>query len=101
MAKEIRVTTKEGIQPDSSFHQHGACLYNYGYGSQFAKNCSGMAVLVTGTRFAFPPETIKILAGYVLDGSQWMARRSAGDYGANGRGIARRLHGQMILSAAS
>lgn len=33
---EIVVAEKEGIQPDFSFHQHGAQLYSGGYGNGFA-----------------------------------------------------------------
>ncbi len=62
---------------------------NHGYGANFALDCSNIATLVAGTRFAFPPEKIKLLASYVLDGSQWMARGSASDYAAEGREITR------------
>jgi len=87
---EIRITTEEGIQPDFSFHQHGPLLYNHGYGAVFMRNCSRLAVTVTGTRFEFPREKIELLNGLILDGTQWMIRRSTKDYGATGRGITRR-----------
>lgn len=90
IAEEVRVSPEEGIQADFSFHQHGPCLYNHGYGAGFATDCSSIALLVTGTRFAFPPEKIALLSRYVLDGSQWMARGGAPEYGAKGREITRR-----------
>jgi chondroitin AC lyase len=102
IADEIRVTGREGIQQDFSFHQHGNCLYNHGYGAGFAVDCSRLAGLAAKTRFAFPGEKINILASYVLDGSQWMAYGNAGDYGAEGREITR--PGQTagyLLKAAS
>ena len=89
IADEIKITTEEGIQPDFSFHQHGACLYNHGYGSEFAADCSWLARIAAGTQFAFAQEKINILSSYVLDGSQWMAYGVAEDYGADGREIAR------------
>ena len=90
IADEIQITMKEGVQPDFSFHQHGPCLYNHGYGAGFAQDCSETAVLLAGTRFAFAQEKIEILTQYVLDGSQWMARGSTPDYGAKGREITRK-----------
>ncbi|MBO9660136.1 MAG: chondroitin AC lyase, partial [Chitinophagaceae bacterium] len=32
LIKEITISTREGVQPDFSFHQHGARLQNYHYG---------------------------------------------------------------------
>ena len=87
---EIRITMEEGVQPDFSFHQHGALLYNHGYGAVFMSNCSELAVIVEGTGFAFPKEKIDILNGLILDGTRWMIRYSTKDYGATGRGITRR-----------
>ncbi|MSS71886.1 MAG: hypothetical protein EXS64_10405 [Candidatus Latescibacteria bacterium] len=89
IADEIRITPEEGIQADFSFHQHGPCLYNHGYGAGFSSDGAGTALLVTGTRFAFPPEKIALLSSYILDGSQWMARGGTPDYGAKGREITR------------
>jgi chondroitin AC lyase len=42
---EIVVTEKEGIQPDFSFHQHGAQLYSGGYGNGFAASAPRFAVV--------------------------------------------------------
>ena len=89
IASEIRLSTGEGIQPDFSFHQHGPCLYNHGYGAGFARDCAATAALVANTRFAFPQDKIDILTGYILDGSQWLSRCSAPDLGAKGREITR------------
>jgi chondroitin AC lyase len=89
IAKEIRISTGEGIQPDMSFHQHGAQLYNGGYGYGFSNDCARLAVLVSGTRFAFPPETMDILSRYILDGQQWMFRGDTMDYSVQGRSITR------------
>jgi chondroitin AC lyase len=90
IAGEIRITTGEGIQADFSFHQHGALLYNHGYGAVFSSKCGELAELVAGTSFAFPPEKIALMSGLILDGTRWMVRKSTRDYGATGRGLTRR-----------
>jgi len=90
ITNEIRVTTGEGIQPDWSFHQHGAVVYNHGYGAVFMDNCSELAAIVNGTQFAFSKEKIDLLNGLILDGTAWMIRYDTKDYGATGRGISRR-----------
>jgi len=102
IASEIKITTNEGIQPDYSFHQHGKCLYNHGYGAGFAVDCSRLAGLAAETQFAFSREKINILADYVLNGSQWMAYGSTEDYGADGREITRpRQNAKYLRTAAS
>jgi len=82
---EIRVTTEEGIQPDNSFHQHGPQNYLLGYGRSYASNVTNIALLLSGTVFAFPEEKIRILSGLVLDGQQWFVYGRQIDYHAMGR----------------
>ena len=89
IASEIRISRGEGIQQDFSFHQHGPCLYNHGYGAGFSSDCSSLAGLVSETAFAFSQEKIDILADYILEGSQWLARGATPEYGAKGREITR------------
>jgi chondroitin AC lyase len=101
IAEEIRLGSGEGVQPDFSFHQHGPCLYNHGYGAAFAGDCSRIAKQVAGTRMAFPPEKIAILSGLILDGSGWMARGGASDFGAEGREITRHGQNAGYLAAAA
>ena len=86
---EIVVTEKEGIQQDFSFHQHGAQLYNGGYGSGFSASAPRFAELAQGTSFAFAPEKLAILSAYLLDGQQWMIRGGQFDYSASGRELTR------------
>ncbi|MDB5106048.1 MAG: hypothetical protein JWP91_3737 [Fibrobacteres bacterium] len=89
VASTIAVTAAEGIQPDFSFHQHGAQLYNGGYGSGYASDGASLAKDLRGTRFAFTPGQLDILAGYLLDGERWMVRGAAFDHSARGREITR------------
>ena len=86
---EIKITTDEGIQADYSFHQHGALLYNHGYGAVLSSKCGETAKLVTGTDFAFSDEKIKLMTDLILEGTRWMVRKSTRDYGATGRGLTR------------
>jgi chondroitin AC lyase len=74
LLKEIRITTDEGIQPDYSFHQHGARLQTYHYGGAFLRENIRLAWECYGTPWAFPGEKISILSDFVLKGWQWMAR---------------------------
>jgi chondroitin AC lyase len=102
IAGEIKLSGKQGIQQDFSFHQHGNCLYNHGYGSGFAVDCSRLAGLAANTRFAFAREKTNILTSYVLDGSQWMVYGSSTDFGAEGREITRAgQNSKYLLRAAN
>ncbi|MFT5086648.1 MAG: chondroitin AC lyase [Candidatus Latescibacterota bacterium] len=97
IADEIHLTAEEGIQVDYSFHQHGACLYNHGYGSGFASDGARIAALLNGTRFAFEQEKVDLLTALVLDGHQWFTRGTWQDYGSFGREIARAGHNGAYL----
>ena len=72
--QEIRLSDKEGVQPDYSFHQHGNRLMMYSYGEAFLKDNVRIAWEVHGTPWEFPAEKTAVLTGFVLEGWQWMAR---------------------------
>ncbi len=101
IADEIRVSTDEGIQSDFSFHQHGPCLYSHGYGAGFIVDCAQIATQVEGTTMAFPREKIELLAHLILDGTQWMTRGTATDFGAEGREITRKGQSARHLAVAA
>ncbi len=101
IAAEIVITEAEGVQIDGSFHQHGACLYNHGYGAGFASDGARIAALLRGTRFAFSQEKIDLLTALVLDGHQWFTRGRWQDYGTIGREIARAGHNAGYLEAVT
>jgi chondroitin AC lyase len=90
ISQALSLSLEEGIQPDYSFHQHGSLLYSHGYGAEFALDCARFASILTGTKYALPPEKIKILNALVLDGHQWFTRGKACDFGTLGRQITRR-----------
>ena len=91
IAAEVRVVTSgaEGLQADFSLLQHRRCLYNHGYGASFAVDGTRLARLLSGTRFALPPERVALLENLLLDGSQWMGLGPWQDWAARGREIAR------------
>lgn len=101
IGNEIRVSLSEGIQPDYSFHQHGPCLYNHGYGAGFISDCSRIAANLDGTSMAFPQEKIDLLTHLVLDGTQWMTYNDATDFGAEGRELTRKGQSTSHLVSAA
>jgi len=86
----IVVGTGEGIQPDWSFHQHGAQLYNAGYGQGFIRDASYWANRTRGTVFAFTAAQVDTLTSLLLDGDRWMVRGQMFDYSADGRELSRK-----------
>ncbi|HWR14097.1 MAG TPA: polysaccharide lyase 8 family protein [Terriglobales bacterium] len=99
MYEEIKVVSpaEEGIQPDYSFHQHGAQLYSGGYGLAYANEVGRFIAFAWGTPFQISAEKMAIYSAYVLDGIQWMVRGNIIDYSTVGREITRQ--GKVVASA--
>ncbi|HVS95531.1 MAG TPA: polysaccharide lyase family 8 super-sandwich domain-containing protein [Puia sp.] len=74
LAGEVRITSGDGLQPDYSFHQHGARLQVYQYGAAYLQDNIRLAWQLQGTPWAYSEEKIRLLADFVLNGWQWMAR---------------------------
>lgn len=74
IVNEIRISDKEGLKPDYSFHQHDERLQMYQYGRVFLIDNIRLAWELLNTQWAFPKEKIDLLAGMFLNGWQWMAR---------------------------
>ncbi len=89
IAREIRLSKEEGIQPDFSFQQHGPLLYTGGYGRDFAISTVEIASFTRGTFLALPPDKLDLVARYILDGGQWMIRGDSWDFHVIGRQITR------------
>lgn len=75
---------KEGIQPDMSFHQHGAQLYQGNYGRHYLHSASKFVRAVSGTPWA-DPQKVSLIENYLLDGTRWMCWGSLLDYSVWGR----------------
>jgi chondroitin AC lyase len=89
MASVCATTIGDGIQIDSSFHQHGAQLYTGGYGGSFANDVSKYALLTRGTEFALPASALNAFADYMAEGVAWSLYGSYFDVSAIGREVAR------------
>lgn len=85
VTEEVRVTTAEGIQPDSSFHQHGPQQQFGNYGAAFASDMVRWAALLAGTDHALSREQLTILRDYLLEGSRWVVWRGTMDISGCGR----------------
>ena len=90
LASTLRITLDEGIQPDFSFHQHGAQLYTGGYGLGFLQDNVQIGAWLGGTPWALPNAGLALLADYamqgvvpLLRGRQWL------DWSARGREFTR------------
>jgi chondroitin AC lyase len=92
MYQEIKIVgqTQEGIQPDDSFHQHGAQLYSGGYGLAYVNDVGRFIAFAWGTHFQIPADRMAIFSSYLLDGEQWMVWRDIIDYSVVGREITRK-----------
>lgn len=92
--QEIKMTEREGIQPDFSFTQHGHQLYAAGYGSGFVADAVHVANYLADTRFAIEPRRLELLADYITHGQQWMMRSYHFISGPKGREISRKPGGK-------
>ncbi len=82
---EVQVTTGEGIQPDFSFHQHGAQQQFGNYGMAFAVETARWGRILRGTPWRLPDAKLAVFSHYLLDGQSWVSWRGAMDISACGR----------------
>lgn len=87
IASEIYVTTKEGLQPDYSFHQHGAQMQFGNYGLAYISSMAYWARVFEGTPLAFDSRKMKYLRNYILEGIQWTIWKGKMDPGACARQV--------------
>lgn len=87
IASEIRITTKEGLQPDMSFHQHGPQLQFGNYGLAYATSFATLIEAFRGTPIAFSEEQERIIHDYVSDGLRWVVWKGRMDMSACGRQV--------------
>jgi len=85
MQSVITVSTKEGIQPDYSFHQHGAMLQFGNYGLHFVNSLLFWMTITANTPVAFAPEKQQILFDYCSKGLRWTVFKGGMDITAIGR----------------
>jgi chondroitin AC lyase len=83
------ITTKEGLQADLSFQQHGNQLYSGGYGLSYLIDMVHMADWLKGTAWAFTNADMNLLADYATVGIGPLVRGEWLDWGARGREVTR------------
>jgi chondroitin AC lyase len=89
MVTVCNTTSGDGIQIDSSFHQHGPQLYTGGYGGSFANDVARYALLTRGTEFELTPEAFASFSNYIADGIAWSLYGNYFDVSVVGREVAR------------
>ena len=85
ISSEIYTTTKEGIQPDYSFHQHGPQQQFGNYGLSFISSMTYYANIFGGTSLAFSPKQISILRNYIFVGENLIVWKGYMDVSACNR----------------
>jgi chondroitin AC lyase len=100
-ANEFRITTEEGVQPDYSFHQHGALSYAFGYGKDFSLSAAQLLYTAHRTKFSLPDEKSKLISAFILDGQRWCSYRNMLEYTAMGREIARTFNMLKVIAKAA
>ena len=86
----LHITTEEGMQCDGSFWQHGAQLYNGGYGLGFLGDSARWAATLRGTSCAFAAHSLDALESLGTNGTAWMVRNGRIDPLVMGRELVRR-----------
>jgi chondroitin AC lyase len=89
MTSVCLTTTGDGIQSDSSFHQHGPQLYTGGYGGSFANDVAEYALLVRNTEYQLTLQAFASFANYLADGIAWSLYGNYFDVSVVGREVAR------------
>ena len=84
---EIRISDREGLQSDWSFHQHGAQLQFGNYGLSWFEDMVFWTAALSGTGFAFPPEKTALITKYYTNGLRWTLSGRMMDINACGRQI--------------
>lgn len=85
IVSEIVVSTAEGVQPDWSFHQHGAQQQLGNYGLAFATDSAEWAEILRGTAFALNASQMEILRQYLLQGERYVFWKGEMDISSCGR----------------
>lgn len=69
MSAQIKITSGLGIKPDLGFHHRTDRVTSIlAYGTGYAATFADWAVRLSGTSFSIPPEPLKLLIDYYLDG---------------------------------
>lgn len=81
--------SKEGIQQDWSYHQHGPQLQFGNYGLSYASDMSWWVKGFRGTEFALSEEEEAVIVNYVKEGLRWVTWNGLFDHNACARQVFR------------
>ncbi|GAA4094443.1 polysaccharide lyase 8 family protein [Mucilaginibacter panaciglaebae] len=85
MQDVITISTKEGIQPDYSFHQHGPMMQVGNYGLSFVNSLLFWMSVTAHTPLAFEQPRQQIVFDYCTEGLRWLIYKKEMDIPAIGR----------------
>lgn len=85
MQTVIVCSTREGIQPDYSFQQHGTMLQFGNYGIHYTNSLLFWLSVTGKTKYTFEPVKQKILFDYISNGLRWSVYNGGMDITAIGR----------------
>lgn len=100
IVSEIFLSTQEGLQPDYSFHQHGAQMQFGNYGLAYAGNISYWARVFSSTPLAISEQQLELLRNYTLQGLRWTIWRGRIDASASARQVFENSQRGKALSVA-
>ena len=83
------LTTKEGLQHDYAYLQHGQQLYIGGYGWDIVNGMTAVALYISGTSYTLKDEKLDHLSNFVRQAYLRVIRGQNFMFNAFGRGIAR------------
>ncbi len=89
LATTLQTTSDEGIQRDYSYQQHGAQIYNGGYGESFFNVALVWAYACEGSPFQFIDADKQQLLNYFEQGTLWMTHGRQFDFNVCGRSVAK------------
>lgn len=91
MSETIQITTRQGIQPDMSFHHRSIAVNSTAtYGMKTPQHFGRWAAHFTGTQYAFPDQKIELVVDFYLDGvTRSLVHGSKWDPGTLDRAISR------------
>ena len=98
IASEIYQTTEEGIQPDFSFHQHGAQQQFGNYGLAYINSLSYFANAFRGTSLQFSETQLGMLRNFAIEGENWITWRGNMDISACNRQLFKHAQVGKVLS---
>lgn len=101
---EVKVTKKEGIQTDWTFHQHGPQIQMGVYGLSYAEDIVQWVSVLRGTSYALSSEKLALLQNYMLEGMAWFYWKGRMDLSSVGRLVRRNCqkeHGQRLLNVST